>query len=91
MKIIGGSRTTFIVEMTHDELANLCGYYSKHSDSFRMPDVGHEICVSAMFKQLYKLAEHKKTVEGIVKSLRDTANTLEPVVPFIETIAKKEG
>lgn len=83
MKVIGESEDSFIIEASKNEIANLIGYYSKYDSKFKI-NAGDQINISDMFKQLYNLEHNKPELSKVVNTLRNLADSLEPVCPVIE-------
>jgi hypothetical protein len=88
MKVLGKSSNTYILEATQIEIANLIGYYY-HGDCSGIIIPGAEIQISPMYKQLYNLKENQPELQKIVTTLRNLADSLEPVCPIIEAAIKK--
>lgn len=91
MKIIGKTHGGFILEATENEVANLCGYHSAYQTPPPKPEIGFGIPVAGMYSQLYRLADHRRQVADLQDKLRNMADNLEPVKPFLESIAPAEG
>lgn len=94
MKIIGQTPSGVILEATKDELANLAGYYSAYDTEFNNKDlsrVGTVVEAHAMYQQLYRLASAKRELETAQKTLRATADLLEPVMPIVDLTKNKES
>ena len=91
MKIIGGTESGFILEATKDEVANLAGYYSYnhapdkgyHKDAF---NIGDQVNVDAMYRQLYSLARLGDQVESTKKTLEAAIQLLTIVDPVIRKV-----
>ena len=69
-------------------MANLIGYYGKYDSNFRV-NVGDQINISGMYKQLYNLERNQPELKRIVDTLRGLADLLEPVCPVIEQAVKE--
>lgn len=69
MKIIGDTGSGFILQASKDEVFNLIGYYSQYSSNAPTLPVGCNICVSEMYKQLYRLTEAYKAMADISSKL----------------------
>lgn len=84
MKIVGFSGhngnevTRFLVEISAGELCNLVN----NSNAHRVARIGSELRVDKMYERLAWLERNSKSVESIVKQLRDTADMLEPMNTF---------
>jgi len=83
VKIIGESRDRFIIEATRDEASNLVGYCSRYNHGTQPLQVGDEIRVAAMFKQLYELREIDRRLSDARLQILRAAAALEQVVPVI--------
>lgn len=88
MKVIGTHEGGYIVDVNKDEMANLVGYYSEYSNEFQKQKIkaGDEIMIHKMFHQLYTLANKKQELTQTVAALRNMADLLEPVAPYIEKV-----
>lgn len=84
MKIIGKTKSGFILEASRDEVENLMGFYSMRTAI----EVGDEIKVSEMFQQLYSLARKEESLKQFAKSLRGIADLLEISDPVVTAEAK---
>lgn len=59
MKILGKTGYNMngaIVELTADELANICGHYSAYSNNVRKPEPGDTIDISKIYMNLRQLS-----------------------------------
>jgi hypothetical protein len=96
MKIIGSTNNGFIVEASEDEIANLCGYYSKyqHSEQLRtnVPvKVGDSINVAQMYSQLILLASLESRMadaRGILKTVTGGLTMVDPIIREVVDLAQ---
>jgi hypothetical protein len=101
MKIIGtGHDGHYIVDINEDELSNLVGYHSNYarkndhcgSSIYQGPmipfNIGTEIKVSGMYRQLYDLSNNQKTLKQTAETLRTVANLLELQNPVVEALTE---
>lgn len=89
MKILGEARkhcdTNFIVEVSKDELANLCGYYFCGADGCPKFEVGDEIPVSKVFERLYGLKRAEGDIARVTGSLQGIIDNLQLINPIIKS------
>ena len=92
MKIIGMSDSSYIIEASKDEVANLIGYSSDYDrrNKGRELRVGENVCVSQMFEYLYKLGDGRRKLKEAAENLRAIAASVELVSPLIP-LKKEEG
>jgi len=87
MKIIGESKTRFILEANQDEVYNLIGYYSRyrgHDDGTRLR-VGDQIKVAEIYMQLYSSKQNDDRKKAAMVALKGIINSLEEIDPVLET------
>ena len=91
MKIIGIGNGGYIIETTSEELANLIGWHSlwDTEESRRRLQVGDEVHIHDMYKQLYDLAKNSETLTKVAAELVKYANLLKRVEPI--TVATPEA
>ena len=88
MKILGEarkySRSSYIIEASENELANLCGYYYRGSDGCPKFEVGDEITISEMYKRLYSLKSAEGDIARVTGSLKGIIDNLQLISPIIK-------
>ena len=96
MKIIGKTKNNFLLEANDYELGRLVGYYNVN-DARRTGhinlDIGDEIQIDEMYKQLYGLSRQKERVEIVINTLQTTIQNLTlvpPVLKYIEQDSEQE-
>lgn len=89
MKILGEARkhcdTNFIVEVSKDELANLCGYYVRGADGCPKFEVGDEIPISEMYQRLYSLKRAEGDIALVTGTLQGIIDNLQLINPIIKS------
>jgi len=83
MKIIGKGDGTVILQAGDEEVAHLCGYYSKYDYAC---EVGQVIKIHSMYDQLYKLSNFQSVMKRAQMELKNMAEALEYPLPFDITI-----
>lgn len=94
MKIIGKTGYKLkgvIVELTADELANLCGHYSAYNNPARSPEPGDVIDICAIYRNLRELSAAKQQFDQARKILLAVASNLELVEPVVLNITDQIG
>lgn len=72
MKIIGKTNYGFILEASNDEAANLIGYHSQYQNK-RTLEVGQEINIADMYRQLYDLSNAQDELTKCSEALKRAA------------------
>ena len=92
MKVIGYTKTGYMLDATKEEIANLIGFYSTYGVEFRKKSIGigSEINVSDMYKQLYGLAEKYNDIEIAKDNLKQCIKLLDIVNPLIDISIKSD-
>lgn len=85
MKIIGESKSKFILESEKDEVARIVGHYSA---SYVELKVGQEIKVSELYRHLYELSHRKGELGKVSETLRAIASLLEVPASIVEEISQ---
>lgn len=89
MKILGEARkhsnTNYIIEVSSNELANLCGYYFCGDDGCPKFEVGDEIPISEMYQRLYSLKRAEGDIVRVTGSLQGIINNLQLISPIIKS------
>ena len=83
MKIIGENGDTLILSASRDEIANIIGKYSKHTEGGRV-QTGSEIKVSDVFSKYYSIMKSHQKIKEIkmhCSSILDSVQTVESLVP----------
>lgn len=94
MKILGKTGYNLkgaIVELSGDELANLCGHYSAYVQGSKEPQPGDTIDVSAIYRNLRELSSSKQQFDQARKILLAVASNLELVEPVVLNITDQIG
>ena len=91
MKVIGTTKTGFLLEATDNEVANLIGYYSAYTVKSKFSqrevvNVGDNIQIHAMYNCLKELTGKLATMEQVRASLRAVAASMEIVDPLLREI-----
>lgn len=93
MKILGEARKhcdkSFIVEVSANELANLCGYYFDGSEGCPRVEVGDEIPISKIFERLYGLKRAEGDIARVTGSLKGIIDNLQLINPIIKGAAEE--
>lgn len=88
MKILGEARKhcdrSFIVEVSENELANLCGYYFCGADGCPEFEAGDEIPISEMYQRLYSLKRAEGDIARVTGSLQGIIDNLQLINPIIK-------
>ena len=95
MKILAkGPGDTFIITATDDELSNLLGFhsgYNRRRSTGSTLNIGDDIKVAPMFRQLYDLSSKKKELEAMRGALMASAELLNIDYPIVEAQPEKGG
>jgi len=91
MKIAAQTEKGFLIAVETEELYRLIGFYSCYDQ--KKPrnhefKIGDEIQVSAMYQQLYNLAEKQSKLTKIAAELRIVADVLELRDPVIAKLTE---
>ena len=90
MKIIGKTAEGYILESSADELAEFIGFYSHwQMEKGTRLEVGMEIQVHKMYKQLNALAGNQKALASMAAQIRNVADLLEVHDPVISAVAEE--
>lgn len=89
MKIIGrGPSNTSIVEVTSDEMAQLCGYPNSNSPEYQiltkggpLLPLGATVNVSDAFMSLWRRRGHQKDIDRIVEGLEAVIKDIRVIDP----------
>ena len=84
MKVIATTERGFILEAHKDEVANLIGFHYASQDGIKMPKIGDNIEVAAMYQRLYRLEANKNALKDTAERIRGVADLLEAVNPIVE-------
>lgn len=85
MKIIGRTNNGYILDASKDEVANLIGYYGSYSlDKNIDLNVGNEINIAQMYKQLYDLHHRHEEIDRAKVKLAECIKNMEDVLPVID-------
>ena len=85
MKIIGRTKEGYILDASADEIANLVGYYGKYSlDKKVQLNIGDEINISQMYKQLYNLSRKHEEIESAKEKLAECIKYMDEIEPVID-------
>ena len=92
MKIIAKRDDGFIIDISHNELSNFCGYYSLYSD--RKPDfkIGNEINVSEIYNkysQLVNNIQNLKTIKNECERILNSVSVIDPISKIMAEIDKE--
>jgi hypothetical protein len=84
MKIIGTQQDGFICTLTNQEAYRLVGYHSNYGvpDGKRL-GIGSEIQINAMYDQLHKVKDIKRSVAEIVKTAQELIDAVRVKSPVI--------
>ncbi len=93
MKISGEARkccdSHFIIDVSEDELANLCGYYFHAECGCPHFEVGDEIPISEIYKRLYGLKRAEGDIARVTGSLKGIIDNLQLINPIIKSATEK--
>lgn len=85
MKIIGRTKEGYILDASSDEIANLVGYYGKYFLEKKVHlNIGDEINISQMYKQLYDLSRKHEEIENAKEKLSECIKYMDEIAPVIE-------
>ena len=92
MKIIGYTEKGYMLDATKEEIANLIGFYSTYGEEYRKKsiEIGSEINVSGMYKQLYGLAGKYNDIKRAKDNLKQCIELLDIVNPLIDVSIKSD-
>lgn len=85
MKIIAKTNSQFVITASHDEVANLIGYYSAYQGV--LPKEGDDIKVNDMYKQLYKLRRLRGTISAISTEAKNLLEVIEEHNPLLMQVS----
>lgn len=87
MRIIAKvSEEKFLIECSHDEVANLVGYNYASSMPKKI-EVGNSFQIREAYQQLQSLSKVKKTVKDIKKTILEVANGLDVINDYPEILS----
>lgn len=89
MKVIGRTKDGFILEASSDEAAKLTGARYYGLEEFRL-NIGDEIQVSEMYRQLDELSKMNRDVARIQGLLTNCCKSLEVIPPVLSTIVEQK-
>ena len=72
MKIIGETKSGYIVSLENDEVAQLSGYSSKFSNGYTKPTIGSDISISTLIKRI----EAVENLHDSLIALKDRLTTV---------------
>ena len=80
MKIIGKTDTGFIVAISENEIANICGHsYSNTMKAAEQPAIGREVKVSELYRALVVSRERKEEISKLANQLRVAAGRVDTI------------
>ncbi len=92
MKVIGTTPKGYMIEATREEIANLVGYSSNWNTVTKAAriNVGDEILIHEMYKQLYQLAKNHGKIGEIAEQLMKMSEQLVLLEPVKITVPELE-
>jgi hypothetical protein len=91
MKVVATIGSNYLmVEISRDELANLIGFYYPSAAPKPSFEVGGQIKVSDMYRQLYKLRDAQRELKAASQTLHSIANLMLVADPLLQAVVDPE-
>jgi len=91
MKIIGiVDNDHLIIEASKDELANVCGCYSKHDSDLPPLKVGTIVSVHTSYDVVRRMSMAQSELESASKTLHSVANLIHTADPLIKRMVHQD-
>lgn len=96
MKIIGSTRTGWLLDATGEETSNLMGYRGNYERRERDKSTGYDlkvgdaIPIGAMFDRLYRMANMERELTEISAKLKAASDFVNTALPTIQRVSEKK-